>query len=267
MTTCPACQRDVPEERKDCPYCGVVFAKWKGHKAQPAAAPVLSNAASEQTEESTPDVFPPPPLTQSERADLIVMASYDSSDRDALAQKDRTALQRAGIYTEVRKEAWWSDEPESRVYVPRKHLLPAKVVLDLHANRLTLSKLASQPILIRQTLLIDAMVFIAEQQGRFKHALFPQHILAWYQTCADLTQQQMQTALSTAPRSYRSKASAMIKGTSIGGGIFIIVGYVWEKFFPGNLGEESVGSISMWIGGALLFCSAVWILSLISSEK
>lgn len=34
MTTCPACQRDIPEERKDCPYCGVVFAKWKS-RAKP----------------------------------------------------------------------------------------------------------------------------------------------------------------------------------------------------------------------------------------
>lgn len=31
MTTCPACQRDVQKDRKDCPYCGVFFAKWNPH--------------------------------------------------------------------------------------------------------------------------------------------------------------------------------------------------------------------------------------------
>jgi hypothetical protein len=31
ITTCPACQRDVLEDRQDCPYCGVVFKKWRPH--------------------------------------------------------------------------------------------------------------------------------------------------------------------------------------------------------------------------------------------
>jgi hypothetical protein len=30
MANCPACHREVPSEQQECPYCGIVFAKWRG---------------------------------------------------------------------------------------------------------------------------------------------------------------------------------------------------------------------------------------------
>lgn len=39
MKPCPACQHEVQEE-KECPHCGVVFEKWKGHALGQATIPV-----------------------------------------------------------------------------------------------------------------------------------------------------------------------------------------------------------------------------------
>src|SRR5437899_7362333 len=40
MTTCPACHRDVQDGTQACPFCGVVFSKWKPR-------PTLTRSASE----------------------------------------------------------------------------------------------------------------------------------------------------------------------------------------------------------------------------
>lgn len=40
MTTCPACQHDIQEGAQDCPYCGVVFAKWKALRSGSGAHPL-----------------------------------------------------------------------------------------------------------------------------------------------------------------------------------------------------------------------------------
>lgn len=37
LTTCPACHRDVADNPQECPYCGVIFAKWHGHAVRPAS--------------------------------------------------------------------------------------------------------------------------------------------------------------------------------------------------------------------------------------
>jgi len=44
IQTCPACQRKVPQEMPECPHCGVVFAKWKGHAPTPIATPAVPPA-------------------------------------------------------------------------------------------------------------------------------------------------------------------------------------------------------------------------------
>ena len=33
MTTCPACQREVQPDQRECPHCGVLFSRWHGHAA------------------------------------------------------------------------------------------------------------------------------------------------------------------------------------------------------------------------------------------
>ena len=45
MTTCPACQREVLEGQQACPYCGVVFGKWKPH----SKSPLSESVSPEQT--------------------------------------------------------------------------------------------------------------------------------------------------------------------------------------------------------------------------
>jgi hypothetical protein len=44
VNTCPACQRDVPEEEQTCPYCGVVFAKWKSLHSSSAIHPLTKES-------------------------------------------------------------------------------------------------------------------------------------------------------------------------------------------------------------------------------
>ena len=54
MTACPACQREVQGGLVECPFCGVIFAKWKGPKTPssaqpPSAAPVLPQASGSRS--------------------------------------------------------------------------------------------------------------------------------------------------------------------------------------------------------------------------
>jgi hypothetical protein len=44
MQTCPACQRDVQENAKECPYCGVVFEKWKSLHSNSALHPLAKDS-------------------------------------------------------------------------------------------------------------------------------------------------------------------------------------------------------------------------------
>ena len=258
MATCPSCWRGVQDSAEKCPHCGVIFTKLN--------------------ELNSPADFSLPVLTQAERDDLVTIRGHESKNQATvriLAQADQTLLQRAGIHTDISTDGptqsgFDAPEYESRVSVPRKYLLPAKVVLELHANRLTLRQLASQPILFRQKLLIDVMFNIATAHEGFKHALFPRPILAWYQTCANLTQQQMQTVLIKAPHAYRSLKLRQMLGAGTAGAIFFISGYLGKKFLLGIFGEDfgdGLATFGVVGGGMLLLWSFHSLWCLISSEK
>ena len=228
MATCPACQRDVPEERKDCPYCGVIFAKWKDHKERAAAVALESNTAHEQVEEDQPDFYPLPPLSPNEREVLIKIESSDESER---LHARSTVLNEAGIYTEVRKSIMGFGV--YNVYVPLKHLLPVMVIEKLRDEHMSLARLASQPVSFRQKLLVDAMVATAKAYWAFKCSLFPQQTLAWYQAYAKLTDQQLQSALTTAPQAFRRSTRNWIIGSACIGAFCISVGLANRR---GDLG-------------------------------
>ena len=53
MNSCPACTRDVPDEAQTCPYCGVIFAKWKPRS--PTTANLQSKPATTTHVQSAKD--------------------------------------------------------------------------------------------------------------------------------------------------------------------------------------------------------------------
>ena len=238
MTTCPACQRDVPEERKDCPYCGVVFAKWKGRVVTQSEVPALpSNAANETIEKDEPDFFPLPTLTQKQRGDLIKIYEYNS-DRNAnweqLAQSQHHFLQQAGIYAEVRTRRdnqWYNigfgSDFFSSVYVPRQQLLPAMIFKKVRAT--TLAQLRNEPMAMKQKYLEDAMVAAAETVGFFKHSLFPHQALVWYQSNAGMSDEAVKSALAKATQAYRAERTTQLFWFFAIGSVCLVIGWLGRK--------------------------------------
>jgi hypothetical protein len=265
MQTCPACQHDVQEEAHECPHCGVVFAKWKGRNPQATVPVVQSNATDEQAEKDQPDLYPLPLLNLSEREDLIRLVSFDYDERPAV-HTFNAALRVNGIVTEIREKdevhtLSWSTQ--YFVYVARMHLFPSKVVQNLRAEHMTWDKLAKQPLMFRQKFLVDAMLDMAGHAWCFKSSLFPQQALAWYQANAQLTDQQMQSAIVSAPRTHRATTRSRIIGSALLGAICAGIGLL-------PLRGESANEFLPWIflagAGLLIYCLKK-IVELVRSEK
>lgn len=49
MKPCPACQREVQDEASECPFCGVVFAKWKGNASVKAVNPLAQGPVADKS--------------------------------------------------------------------------------------------------------------------------------------------------------------------------------------------------------------------------
>lgn len=65
MNTCPACHREIQQASQECPYCGVIVAKWKGHTS-PATGPAPENRpATVQIKERTVNYIPQSMVTTS----------------------------------------------------------------------------------------------------------------------------------------------------------------------------------------------------------
>jgi uncharacterized protein YbjQ (UPF0145 family) len=51
MTTCPACHREIQPAAPECPYCGVILAKWKGYTTSMAGSPQHTSTANAPSQE------------------------------------------------------------------------------------------------------------------------------------------------------------------------------------------------------------------------
>lgn len=58
MTTCPACQREIQPAMQECPYCGVIIAKWKGYKPSTAGSAQFTGTANASSKERTMSYIP-----------------------------------------------------------------------------------------------------------------------------------------------------------------------------------------------------------------
>jgi hypothetical protein len=258
MKPCPACQRDVSDEAKECPYCGVVFAKWKERKSQPTTAPALqANTTDEQTEEDQSDFYPLPPLSPSERDDLIrIKQSFDEKPE---AKAFCRSLEVHGILTEIRYVGEWGNV--YNVYVPRKHLFPVIVIRKLHAKRHTLTELAKQPMPLRQVLLLDAMVETAQFVDTFKRSLFPDQTLVWFQAYAKMNEEQMRATLSMAPQAYQTTTRWWIIGSGIIGATCVLIGWAgWKS-------EDKSRLLLLLVGLGIVIFGLKKLVNLVLSEK
>ena len=201
MTACPACQREVPEERKDCPYCGVVFAKWKGHKShellQLRQAIQRSNRSMKTPSEDSS-------ILQKE----VCVERFSGSWNEKVAQAYSAQLNAWYISHRIqepdRSDDWvlsWD------VYVPVEHLFRAKALNILFHKGLTLPELCNQPVGFRKKVLTNALAFVADKTGPFKRSLFSDESLAWYQRYSGMNDKEMQSAFVKAPKVYRIRAT------------------------------------------------------------
>ncbi len=52
MKTCPSCKRESQDAGEECPYCGLIYAKWEARRAMEAANPEpLEETEPEEQEE------------------------------------------------------------------------------------------------------------------------------------------------------------------------------------------------------------------------
>jgi uncharacterized protein YbjQ (UPF0145 family) len=58
MTTCPACQREIQPAMPECPYCGVIIAKWKGYKTSTEGFAQHTGTANTPSKERTMSYIP-----------------------------------------------------------------------------------------------------------------------------------------------------------------------------------------------------------------
>ena len=58
MTTCPACQREIQPAAQECPYCGVIIAKWKGYKIATGGSAQHTSTAHAPSKEHTMGYIP-----------------------------------------------------------------------------------------------------------------------------------------------------------------------------------------------------------------
>lgn len=69
MTPCPACRRDVSAGTTDCPFCGVIFSKWKGSVVSPRSGARPTEGALQEL----PTLLKPCPACGRELAGARVM--------------------------------------------------------------------------------------------------------------------------------------------------------------------------------------------------
>jgi uncharacterized protein YbjQ (UPF0145 family) len=63
MSICPACQREIQLAVQECPYCGVIIAKWKGNKTAATGSVQHTSTAHASHKEHMMGYIPPSMVT------------------------------------------------------------------------------------------------------------------------------------------------------------------------------------------------------------
>lgn len=201
LTTCPSCQREVQQDRQDCPYCGVVFAKWKGRTAHRETTPTPpDNTKIEQIQQTLSDAA----ILHKD----ICVESFEYSWNEKTAQAYCAQLNAWQISHRIKEPDRGEDWTLSwDVYVPVRHLFQAKVLNRLFHKGLTLPELCNQTTGFKKKVLTNALAFVADKTGPFKRSLFSDESLAWYQRYSGLSDKDMQSAFIKAPQVFQVRVA------------------------------------------------------------